>query len=177
MRIEHAARLHDIGKITVNELILLKPGPLDPGELIAMRAHAEAGAYLLQYSEDPTLQMAASIARHHHEWWNGTGYPTMLAGDRIPLEARICALADVYDALTNARPYKRAWPHRTTVEQMMCESGVHFDPRLLTPFLRVLERHVGSNAVPPSTQLHLRDMDANGLLVSRRKLLATVNQQ
>ncbi len=177
VRIEHAARLHDIGKITVNELILLKPGPLDPGELIAMRAHADAGAYLLQYSEDPTLRMAATIARHHHEWWNGTGYPAMLAGDRIPLEARICGLADVYDALTNARPYKRAWPHRTTVEQMMCESGVHFDPRLLTPFLRVLERHVGSNAVPPSTQLHLRDMDANGLLVSRRKLMATINQQ
>ena len=177
VRIEHAARLHDIGKITVNELILLKPGPLDPGELIAMRAHADAGGYLLQYSEDPTLQMAATIARHHHEWWNGTGYPGSFAGDRIPLEARICALADVYDALTNARPYKRAWPHRTTVEQMMCEAGVHFDPRLMTPFLRVLERHVGSNAVPPSTQLHLRDMDANGLLVSRRKLIATINQQ
>jgi HD-GYP domain-containing protein (c-di-GMP phosphodiesterase class II) len=177
VRIEHAARLHDIGKITVNELILLKPGPLDPGELIAMRAHADAGGYLLQYSEDPTLQMAATIARHHHEWWNGTGYPTSLAGERIPLEARICALADVYDALTNARPYKRAWPHRTSIEQMMCEAGVHFDPRLMTPFLRVLERHVGSNAVPPSTQLHLKDMDANGLLVSRRKLIATINQQ
>jgi HD-GYP domain-containing protein (c-di-GMP phosphodiesterase class II) len=177
VRIEHAARLHDIGKISVNELILLKPGPLDPGELIAMRAHAEVGGFLLQYSEDPTLQMAATIARHHHEWWNGTGYPHGLAGDRIPLEARICALADVYDALTNARPYKRAWPHRTTIEQMMCESGVHFDPRLMTPFLRVLERHIGSNATPPSTQLHLKDMDANGLLVSRRKLLATINLQ
>ena len=177
VRIEHAARLHDIGKITVNELILLKPGPLDPGELIAMRAHADAGGYLLQYSEDPTLQMAATIARHHHEWWNGTGYPATLAGDRIPLEARICALADVYDALTNARPYKRAWPHRTTIEQMMCEAGVHFDPRLMTPFLRVLERHIGSNAVPPSTQLHLKDMDANGLLASRRQLMATINQQ
>jgi putative two-component system response regulator len=175
-RIEHAARLHDIGKITVNELILLKPGPLDPGELIAMRAHADAGGYLLRYSDDPTLQMAAVIAHHHHEWWNGNGYPGSLAGDRIPIEARICALADVYDALTHARPYKRAWPHRTSIEQMMCESGVHFDPRLMTPFLRVLERHVGSNAVPPSTQLHLKDMDANGLIVSRRKLLATINR-
>ncbi len=176
VRIEHAARLHDIGKITVNELILLKPGPLDPGELTAMRAHAEVGGFLLQYSDDPTLQMAAVIARHHHEWWNGTGYPRNLVGERIPLEARICALADVYDALTNARPYKRAWPHRTAVEQMMRESGVHFDPRLLTPFLRVLERHVGSNAVPPSTQLHLKDMDANGLLTSRRKLMATIGE-
>lgn len=177
VRIEHAARLHDIGKITVNELILLKPGPLDPGELTAMRAHAEVGGFLLQYSDDPTLQMAAVIARHHHEWWNGTGYPRALVGERIPLEARICALADVYDALTNARPYKRAWPHRTAIEQMMRESGVHFDPRLLTPFLRILERHVGSNAVPPSTQLHLKDMDANGLLASRRKLMATIGEQ
>ena len=177
VRIEHAARLHDIGKITVNELILLKPGPLDPGELTAMRAHAEVGSFLLQYSDDPTLKMATAIARHHHEWWNGTGYPYGLVGERIPLEARICALADVYDALTHARPYKRAWPHRTSVEQMMCEAGVHFDPRLMSPFLRVLERHVGSNAVPPSTQLHLKDMDANGLLASRRKLLATINGQ
>ncbi len=177
VRIEHAARLHDIGKITVNELILLKPGPLDPGELTAMRAHAEVGGFLLQYSDDPTLKMAAVIARHHHEWWNGAGYPHHLTGERIPLEARICALADVYDALTNARPYKRAWPHRATVEQMLCENGVHFDPKLMTPFLRVLERHVGSNAVPPSTQMHLKDMDANGLLVSRRKLMATINNQ
>lgn len=176
-RIEHAARLHDIGKISVNELVLLKPGPLDPGESTAMRAHAEAGGFLLQNSDDPTLQMAAVIARHHHEWWNGTGYPARLTGDRIPLEARICALADVYDALTNVRPYKRAWPHRMTIEQMTCESGTHFDPRLLKPFLKVLERHVGSTAVPPSTQLHLKDMEANGLLVSRRKLMAAVKDQ
>ncbi len=174
IRIEHAARLHDIGKITVNELILLKPGPLDPGELTAMRAHAAVGGFLLQHSDDSTLQMASVIARHHHEWWNGTGYPHGLTGDRIPLEARICALADVYDALTNARPYKRAWSHRMTVEQMMCESGAHFDQRLMRPFLKVLERHVGSTAVPPSTQLHLKDMEANGLLMSRRKLMAAV---
>ncbi len=176
-RIEHAARLHDIGKISVNELILLKPGPLDPGELTAMRAHAEVGGFLLQHSDDPTLRMAAVIARHHHEWWNGAGYPHNLTGERIPLEARICALADVYDALTNARPYKRAWPHRITIEQMMCESGTHFDPRLVKPFLKVLERHVGSTAVPPSTQLHLKDMEANGLLISRRKLMAAVKGQ
>ena len=175
IRIEHAARLHDIGKITVNELILLKPGPLDPGELTAMRQHADAGHFLLQHASDPTLQMAAVIARHHHEWWNGTGYPSSLIGERTPLEARIVALADVYDALVNARPYKRAWSHRLAIEQMTCESGTHFDPRLMRPFLKVLERHVGSTTVPPSTQLHLKDMEANGLLVSRRKLMAAVN--
>ncbi len=177
VRIEHAARLHDIGKISVNELILLKPGPLDPSEVTAMRAHAEVGAFLLQGSDDPTLQMAAVIARHHHEWWNGAGYPNSLAGERIPLEARICALADVYDALTNVRPYKRAWSHRESIEQMMLESAGHFDPRLVRPFLKVLERHVGSTAQPPSTQLHLQDMGANGLLASRRKLMEALNAE
>ena len=173
-RIEHAARLHDIGKVSVNELILMKPGPLDPSEVHAMRAHTEVGGYLLQGSDDPTLKMAADIALCHHEWWNGDGYPNHLAGERIPLAARICAIADVYDALTNARSYKRAWTHRESVEQMMQESGAHFDPRLMRPFLKVLERHVGSNATPPSTSLHLQDMDANGLLASRRSLMATV---
>ena len=175
VRIDHAARLHDIGKISVNELILLKPGPLDPSEVTAMRAHAEVGAFLLQGSDDPTLQMAAVIARHHHEWWNGAGYPNNWSGERIPLEARIVALADVYDALTNVRPYKRAWSHRESIEQMMLESAGHFDPRLLRPFLKVLERHVGSTAQPPSTQLHLQDMGANGLLSSRRKLMEALN--
>ncbi len=173
LRIEHAARLHDIGKIAVNELILLKPGPLDSSEIIAMRAHTEVGAQLLEHSDDPTLQMAAGIAKFHHAWWNGAGYPNV-SGESIPLAARICAFADVYDALTNERPYKRAWPHKLAVEQMLCESGAHFDPRLMQPFLKVLERHVGSNAVTPSTKLHLQDMEANGLLTSRRKLMLTV---
>ena len=173
VRIEHAARLHDIGKIAVNELILLKPGPLDTNEIIAMRAHTEVGAQLLEHADDPTLKMAAEIAKYHHAWWNGAGYPSV-AGESIPLSARICAYADVYDALTNARPYKRPWPHRLAVEQMLCENGVHFDPRLMQPFLKVLERHVGSNAGTPSTRMHLQEMEANGLLTSRRKLMMTV---
>ncbi len=173
VRIEHAARLHDIGKIAVNELILLKPGPLDTSEIVAMRAHTEVGAQLLEHADDPTLKMAAEIARYHHAWWNGAGYPSV-GGENIPLSARICAYADVYDALTSERPYKRPWPHKLAVEQMMCENGVHFDPRLMTPFLKVLERHVGSNAGTPSTRLHLRDMECNGLLTSRRKLMTTV---
>ena len=173
VRIEHAARLHDIGKIAVNELILLKPGPLDSHEIVAMRAHTEVGAQLLEPSDDPTLRMAAAIARYHHAWWNGAGYPNT-SGESIPLAARICAYADVYDALTNERPYKRAWPHKLAIEQMLCESGAHFDPRLMQPFLKVMERHVGSNAQTPSTKLHLQDMEANGLLTSRRKLMSTV---
>jgi HD-GYP domain-containing protein (c-di-GMP phosphodiesterase class II) len=173
LRIEHAARLHDIGKIAVNELILLKPGPLDTNEIVAMRAHTEVGAQLLEHSDDPTLKMAAGIAKYHHAWWNGAGYPNT-SGESIPLAARICAYADVYDALTNERPYKRPWPHKLAVEQMLCESGAHFDPRLMRPFLAVLERHIGSNAKTPSTRMHLQDMEANGLLTSRRKLMETV---
>ena len=173
-RIEHAARLHDIGKIAVNEMILMKPGPLDSSEVTAMRAHTEVGAQLLEGSPDATLQMAAVIAKYHHAWWNGEGYPNA-AGEGIPMPARICAFADVYDALTSERPYKRAWPHRLAVEQMMCESGMHFDPRLMRPFLKVLERHIGSAAQPPSTQLHLQEMEANGLLTSRRKLMDALN--
>jgi HD-GYP domain-containing protein (c-di-GMP phosphodiesterase class II) len=173
LRIEHASRLHDIGKIAVNELILLKPGPLDSHEIVAMRAHTEVGSQLLEHSSDATLKMAAAIAKYHHAWWNGAGYPNV-AGENIPLAARICAYADVYDALTSERPYKRAWPHKLAVEQMLCESGAHFDPRLMQPFLKVLERHVGSNASMPSTRLHLADMEANGLLTSRRKLMSTV---
>ncbi len=173
LRIEHAARLHDIGKIAVNEMILLKPGPLDAAEVTAMRAHTDIGAQLLEVSTDETLQMAAMIAKYHHAWWNGAGYPNV-SGENIPLAARICAFADVYDALTNERPYKRAWPHRLAVEQMMCESGAHFDPRLMRPFLTVLERHVGSTAQPPSTKLHLKDMQANGLLASRKSLMTAI---
>ncbi len=174
VRIEHASRLHDIGKIAVNEMILMKPGPLDSSEVTAMRAHTEVGAQLLEGSADETLKMAAQIAKYHHAWWNGEGYPNA-SGDSIPLSARICAFADVYDALTNERPYKRAWPHKLAVEQMMCESGIHFDPRLMRPFLKVLERHIGSAAQPPSTQLHLQEMQANGLLTSRRRLMDALN--
>ncbi len=173
LRIEHAARLHDIGKIAVNEMILLKPGPLDAAETEAMRAHAAVGAHLLESSADPTLQIAATVAKYHHAWWNGAGYPNA-AGEAIPLAARICAFADVYDALTSVRPYKCAWPHKLAVEQMLCESGAHFDPRLMRPFLAVLERHVGSTAQPPSTKLHLKDMEANGLLASRRRMMAAL---
>ncbi len=173
VRIEHAARLHDIGKIGVNEMILLKPGPLDPSELTAMRAHAEVGAYMLQGAKDPVLQMAAVIAKHHHEWWNGAGYPSSLADRGIPLAARICALADVYDALTHARPYKGAWPHRVAVEEMLNLSGVQFDPHLIRPFLKVLERYVPALAagrIPGLAQLK-----TNGLIASRKKLMETIS--
>jgi HD-GYP domain-containing protein (c-di-GMP phosphodiesterase class II) len=174
IRVEHAARLHDIGKIGINELILLKPGPLDPAEIAAMRAHSEVGAFLLEGSVDPTLQMAGLIARYHHEWWNGAGYPNALVGSAIPLPARICALADVYDALTNKRSYKSAWPHRMAVEQILNEGPIHFDPDLLSPFLKVLERYVPILTNGKLGELAKREMGHNDLLVSRERLMRTV---
>jgi putative two-component system response regulator len=173
-QIELAARLHDIGKIAVNEVILLKPGPLDAAEMAAMRLHTEVGAQILAGSDDPTLRMATDIARHHHEWWNGAGYPTKLAAKDIPIAARICAYSDVYDALTNVRAYKAAWTHERAIEEITRLSGTQFDPEFLAPFLDVLEsyrRDLASDAIPG-----FADMDANALIASRKKLLETISE-
>ena len=172
VQVEHAARLHDIGKIAVNEVILLKPGPLDASEMAAMRLHTEVGAQMLAGSDDPTLKMAAEIARHHHEWWNGGGYPKRLIGREIPLSARICAFADVYDALTHVRAYKHAWTHERALDEFLRLRGVQFDPDLFDPFLNVLDRYLKdleADAIPG-----FADMDSNALISSRRKLMETI---
>ena len=172
IRVEHAARLHDIGKIAVNELILLKPGPLDASEMAAMRLHTEVGAHILAGSDDPTLQMAKEIAHFHHEWWNGHGYPTKLAGRNIPLSARISAYADVYDALTHKRAYKTAWTHERAVDEIVRLAGTQFDPELLDPFLSILDGY--RNDLIRPTFPAFADMDSNALIISRRKLLETI---
>ena len=172
VQIEHAARLHDIGKIAVNEVILLKPGPLDASEMAAMRLHTEVGAQILSGSDDPTLVMAVEVARHHHEWWNGAGYPAKLAGKAIPMSARISAYADVYDALTHARAYKRAWTHERALEEIFRLVGTQFDPGLSQAFCNVLDGYradLQANTIPA-----FADMASNALIASRRKLLATV---
>ncbi len=172
IRVEHAARLHDIGKIAVNELILLKPGPLDASEMAAMRLHTEVGAQILAGSDDPTLRMATEIARHHHEWWNGRGYPAKLVGRHIPLSARVCAYADVYDALTHARAYKKAWTHERAVDEIARLQGLQFDPELFTAFTHVLDRYredLSRRAIPG-----FADMESNPLIASRKKLLETI---
>lgn len=174
VRIEHAARLHDIGKVGVNEVILLKPGPLDPTELAAMRAHTTVGAYLLEGAQDPTLQVARLIAKHHHEWWNGTGYPSGASGRNIPIVARISALADVYDALTNARPYKTAWPHELAVKEIRLLAGVQFDPELVEPFMRVLDRYVPALAAGQIATTE--EIETNGLMLSRNRLMAALDK-
>ena len=174
MRVEHAARLHDIGKIAVNEVILLKPGPLDAAEMAAMRLHTEVGAQILSGSDDPTLRMAVEVARHHHEWWNGTGYPTKISGRNIPISARVCALSDVYDALTHARAYKAAWTHERAMAEIMRLAGTQFDPALIQPFCEVIEQYrsdLSAGVIPAFV-----DMDSNALIASRKRLMETIDQ-
>lgn len=138
--IELAARLHDIGKIGVPDAILLKPDRLNDAETQIMRTHTTVGAELLSRSNIPHMQMAEEIARHHHEWWDGTGYPGNLSGNGIPLAARITALADVFDALTHKRPYKVAWPIQAALDEIAQLKSTQFDPQLTDLFIVLIGR-------------------------------------
>jgi putative two-component system response regulator len=138
--VELAARLHDIGKIGVPDAILLKPDKLNDAERQIMRTHTTVGAELLSKSNIPHMQMAEEIARHHHEWWNGEGYPGNLSGSAIPLASRITALADVFDALTHKRPYKEAWPIEKALEEIRQLKGTQFDPELTDLFLVLISK-------------------------------------
>ncbi len=133
--IESSAPMHDIGKIGIPDQILLKPGPLNDEELCIMRRHAEIGYQILADSPSRYLQMGAVIALGHHEKFNGTGYPNGLAGEAIPLPARIVAVGDVFDALTTVRPYKQAWPMQKALDYLKTEMGGHFDPDCVRAFL------------------------------------------
>ena len=132
-----AAPMHDTGKLGIPNAILRKPGKLDVAEWEIMKTHSRIGHDILAKSEVPLFQMAAEIALHHHEWWDGSGYPDGLAGTAIPEPALIVAIADVFDALTMNRPYKEAWPVERALEAMKAESGSHFDPRLLDIFISI----------------------------------------
>jgi putative two-component system response regulator len=136
--IELAARLHDIGKIGVPDAILLKPDKLNDAERSVMRSHTTVGAELLSKSNIPHMQMAEEIARHHHEWWDGTGYPGNLSGTGIPIASRITALADVFDALTHKRPYKLAWPIERALDEIASLQARQFDPHLTGMFLGLI---------------------------------------
>lgn len=136
--IREASSLHDVGKIGVPDGILLKPGPLSPEERLIMQEHAEIGHGILKDSEAPLLTLASEIALTHHEWMDGTGYPNGLVGKAIPLAGRIAGIADVFDALTNNRVYRLAFPMVEAVEMMKAEAGTHFDPELLSAFWDVL---------------------------------------
>jgi putative two-component system response regulator len=155
--IEHAAPLHDVGKIGVPDDILLKPGKLDPDEYEfiqrhgnfgkrilepmpdsewrVFRSHTETGASIMNHSNSPIIRTASRIAVTHHERWDGTGYPLGLAGEDIPIEGRITAVADVFDALSSKRPYKPAFPIDKCFAIMLDARGKHFDPEVLDAFL------------------------------------------
>jgi putative two-component system response regulator len=132
-----ASPMHDVGKIGIPDAILLKPGKLDSEEWAIMQEHAAIGARILGGSASKLLQAGEEIAMSHHEKWDGSGYPNHLAGDDIPLPGRICALADVFDALTNERPYKKAFTNEEALSIMREERGRHFDPDLLDLFFEV----------------------------------------
>jgi response regulator RpfG family c-di-GMP phosphodiesterase len=128
--LRHASAMHDVGKIAIPDAILRKPGPLTDEEWEVMKTHTTIGADLLAGSRSPLVQMGEVIARTHHERWDGSGYPAGLVAEGIPLVGRICAVADVFDALTSARPYKHAWTVDEALAEIAAQSGRHFDPRL-----------------------------------------------
>ncbi|WP_298618927.1 HD domain-containing phosphohydrolase [uncultured Zoogloea sp.] len=134
-----SAPLHDVGKVATPDAILLKPGKLTPEEWVIMQRHCESGRDAIQQAEDalgglidaPFLHYAAEIAYGHHERWDGSGYPQGIAGDAIPLSARLMAVADVYDALISRRVYKPPFPHEQAIFMMLAERGRHFDPDIV----------------------------------------------
>ena len=133
-----AAPMHDIGKIGIPDHILLKPGALTPEEWDVMRTHPQIGADIIGEHHSSILRLAREIALCHHEKWDGTGYPRGLKGEDIPLSARIVTVADVFDALTTARPYKKAWTVEDAVAQLHKDKGKHFDPHLVELFVTAL---------------------------------------
>jgi response regulator RpfG family c-di-GMP phosphodiesterase len=124
----NAAPMHDVGKVGIPDSILLKSGRFDPNELKIMQTHAELGYKILSGSTSRLLNVAAEIARSHHEKFDGSGYPNGLAGEDIPLYGRIVAVADVFDALRSARPYKKPWPEEEALKLLTDGAGKHFDP-------------------------------------------------
>ena len=134
----HASPMHDLGKIGISDTILLKPGRLTPEERTIMETHTVIGADILAGSTFELLESARIIALTHHEKWDGSGYPHRLAGETIPIEGRIAAIVDVFDALTSERPYKKAWPVEEAVATLQQDSGTHFDPILVQQFLSIL---------------------------------------
>jgi response regulator RpfG family c-di-GMP phosphodiesterase len=157
-----AAPMHDVGKLATPDHILLKPARLDPEEMAIMRRHAEHGADILAGSSSPLIQMAEQIARAHHEKFDGSGYPSGLRGDAIPLAARIVAVADVFDALTSERPYKRPWSIEDARAFMLDQRGRHFCPRCVDAFFTCWTEVLAIRAsLPDQTDEHHEEHDVH----------------
>ena len=138
-QIELASPMHDIGKIGIPDNVLLKQGPLNENEWEVMKRHTIIGNDILSGSDSKYLRMGASIALHHHEKYDASGYPYGIRGEAIPIEARIVAIADVFDALTTKRPYKNSWNLSDAVEYLKNNSGGHFDPKCINAFIAQLD--------------------------------------
>ena len=143
-----ASVMHDVGKIGISDLILLKPGKLTDEEFDHIKLHAEMGHRILSGSKSPLLELGATMAFSHHEKYDGTGYPRGLAGEAIPIEGRIAAVADVFDALTSVRVYRKAWSVEKATDLLIRDKGSHFDPNIVDLFLesmdevlKVMEHH------------------------------------
>jgi putative nucleotidyltransferase with HDIG domain len=137
-RIEEAALVHDIGKICIRQEELNKPGPLSPAEYEMFKSHTTRGKWLLE--PIAFLQPLIPSVYHHHERWDGRGYPLGLAGEAIPHDARIMAVADSYDAMTSNRPYRRALSHEVAVEEIRAQAGRQFDPEIADIFIREIQK-------------------------------------
>lgn len=135
----HASPMHDVGKLGIPDHILLKPGALNSGERRIMMEHARIGYDILKDSASKVLQLGASIALSHHERFDGGGYPRKLSGREIPVEGRIVAVADVFDAITSERPYKSRWPMDSATDYLRRQSGTHFDPQCIEAFFSVFD--------------------------------------
>jgi putative two-component system response regulator len=154
--IRRASALHDVGKIAIPDTVLLKSGRFDAHDREIMSTHARLGAHMLSGSSTSLIQVAESMALSHHERWDGSGYPHGLRGNEIPLEGRICAICDVFDALITRRRYKESWTLSATLAEIEQGAGSHFDPRLTSVFLRIAPRlyqeltaHVDPEIVEP----------------------------
>lgn len=166
--LELAARLHDIGKIGIPDRILLSSGVLQESERKLMSAHAAIGAELLSKSNLGQLKIAEEIARCHHEWWDGTGYPRGLKGSRIPTHARIVALADVFDSLTHGRTYEKPWSMEAAIAQIERLRGKQFEPTLTDRFLALVRRMLEEHA--DIDQFLGRGSRASGVLQARDRI-------
>jgi CHASE2 domain-containing sensor protein len=159
--LQHASLMHDIGKIGIPDAVLLKSGPLEPGEREIMNTHTDIGGDILSGSDSTLVQMAEAVARTHHEHWDGSGYPAGLKGEEIPLAGRICSVCDVFDALVTARVYKPAWSVEDAVAELRRLSGTAFDPRLVELFVSLIPT-LDADLLAPSFLPDSEAVDATG---------------
>jgi HD-GYP domain-containing protein (c-di-GMP phosphodiesterase class II) len=162
--LETAALLHDLGKLGIPDRLLHKPGPLTPAEYAQVKQHAIIGSNIL--ATIPSAGLLAQIVRHHHENWDGSGYPDGLRGTAIPLASRVLAIVDCYDALTSDRPYRRALAHNSAVAMIFERRGTMYDPAITDAFLQIAWRFQpaalgGRSAYRPSARV-LRRVAARG---------------